>query len=187
MPVSPFTHKPTLEGDLVSLRPIRAEDAGVIDVLIRTDPDIPLLTGSVHSRTEQPPVMPLDDLRATYGRWAEAQDRLVLAVIDKSSGDMVGEVVLNEWDEANRSCNFRTLIGAAGRGRGIGTEATRLVVDHGLSRMGLHRISLEVLDLNPRARHVYEKVGFVHEGTAREAFLLDGEWIDVHSMAVLAP
>ena len=51
--------------------------------------------------------------------------------------------------------------------------------------MGLHRITLEVYDLNPRARHVYEKVGFVHEGTGRDALLLDGAWIDVHYMAIL--
>ncbi|MCH8611475.1 GNAT family protein [Arsenicicoccus dermatophilus] len=36
-----------------------------------------------------------------------------------------------------------------------------MVVEHGLTTMGLHRISLEVYDVNPRARHVYEKVGFV--------------------------
>jgi RimJ/RimL family protein N-acetyltransferase len=52
--------------------------------------------------------------------------------------------------------------------------------------MGLHRVSLEVFDFNPRARHVYEKVGFRHEGTGREALLFDGEWIDVHYMAVLS-
>lgn len=51
--------------------------------------------------------------------------------------------------------------------------------------MGMHRISLEVYDFNPRARHVYEKVGFVHEGTGREALLFDGAWVDVHYMAVI--
>ena len=72
-------------------------------------------------------------------------------------------------------------------GAGLGTEATRLVVDHGFRVLGLHRITLEVYDFNPRARHVYEKVGFVHEGTGREALLFDGEWVDVHFMAVLEP
>lgn len=94
-------------------------------------------------------------------------------------------MVLSDWDEGNRSCGFRTLIGAAGRGRGLGTEATRLIVEHALTTMGLHRVRLEVYDLNPRARHVYERVGFVHEGTGRDALLMDGEWVDVHYMAIL--
>jgi hypothetical protein len=67
-----------------------------------------------------------------------------------------GEEVVHDWDEHNRSCNFRTLIAAPGRGRGLGTEATRLVVGHGFEHVGLHRISLGVHAFNPRARRVYE-------------------------------
>lgn len=180
-----FTAKPTLVGDLVTLRPILAVDADTIDRLIREDDEIARLTGSIHRSTEQALDMPIEDLRAIYGTWAAADDRLVLGVIDKASGELVGEVVLNEWDKGNRSCSFRTLIGRPGRGRGLGTEATRLIVEHGLGPMGLHRISLEVYDFNPRARHVYEKVGFIHEGTGRDALLFDEEWIDVHYMAIL--
>lgn len=182
-----FSTKPTLEGSLVTLRPIRAEDADLIDAIIRDDEEIARLTGSVHSSDEQPAGMAIERLREIYGEWAQADDRLVLGVIDRASGDLVGEVVLAGWDEGNRSCWFRTLIGAAGRGRGLGTEATRLIVDHGFRELGLHRITLEVYDFNPRARHVYEKVGFVHEGTGRDALLFDGEWIDVHYLAALAP
>ena len=99
---------------------------------------------------------------------------------------MLGEVVLNDWDEDNQSSGFRTLIGQAGRGRGLGTEATRLTVQYGLQQLGLHRITLQVYAFNPRARHVYEKVGFRHEGTGRDALRFDDEWIDVHYMAALA-
>lgn len=169
----------------MTLRPIRAEDADLLDRIIRDDDEIARLTGSIHRSDEDSMGLPIERLREIYGGWATAEDRLVLGVVDNASGDLVGEVVLNEWDEGNRSCGFRTLIGAAGRGRGLGTEATRLTVEHGLRTMGLHRISLEVYDFNPRARHVYEKVGFVHEGTGREALLFDGQWIDVHYMAIL--
>lgn len=180
-----LTTGPTLVGDLVTLRPIRGEDADLIDRIIREDHEIARLTGSVSSSDEEPATLPLAQLRGLYAGWAQAEDRMMLAVIDNASGELVGEVVLADWDRVNRSCWFRTLIGAAGRGRGLGTEATRLVVDHGFRVLGLHRITLEVYDFNPRARHVYEKVGFVHEGTGREALLFDGEWVDVHHMAVL--
>ncbi|MCY1685120.1 GNAT family N-acetyltransferase [Kocuria sp. SL71] len=186
MESTPFTDKPTLRGELVTLRPIRAEDADEINAIIRADDEIALLTGSVHSSTEKFPGASIERLRDIYGAWAVADDRLVLAVMDNTTDELVGEVVLHEWDEGNESCGFRTLIGAAGRGRGLGTEATRLIVEHGLTKMGMHRITLEVYDFNPRARHVYEKVGFMHEGTGREALRLDDEWIDVHFMAILA-
>lgn len=183
---TPFSPTPTLTGRLVTLRPITADDAVAIKHIIATDRDVAVLTGSVHSFDENADTHSLEELREVYGAWAVAEDRLVLAVLDNASGELVGEVVLNDWDEGNRSCGFRTLLGAAGRGRGLGTEATRLVVEHGLTTMGMHRISLEVYDHNPRARRVYEKVGFVHEGTGREALRYDGRWIDVHYMGILA-
>lgn len=186
MSTTPFTAKPTLTGRLVTLRPVAAADADTIHRIIGSDHEVAKLTGSVHSSTEQMQSPPLQELREIYRGWATAQDRLVLAIIDNGSGEMVGEVVLNEWDEGNRSCNYRTLIGVAGRGRRLGTEATRLIVEYGLAVLGMHRISLEVYDFNPRARHVYEKAGFVHEGTGREALRFDDEWIDVHYMAILA-
>lgn len=169
----------------MTLRPICAEDAETVHGILRSDAEVARLTGSVHSSVESPVCMPVQQLREIYGAWAAADDRLVLAVIDNATEQFVGEVVLNEWDEGNRSCSFRMFLGAAGRGRGLGTEAAQLVVQHGLKSMGLHRIALEVYDFNPRARHVYEKVGFVHEGTGREALLFDGTWVDVHYMAVL--
>jgi RimJ/RimL family protein N-acetyltransferase len=181
-----FSSKPTLRGELVTLRPIVADDADVIARIIREDPEVSILTGSIHTSTEQLDPGSIEQLRAIYERWSTAEDRLVLAVIDNRSAEMVGEVVLNDWDEGNQSCGFRTLVGAAGRGRGLGTEATRLTAEYGLRVLNLHRISLEVYDFNPRARYVYTKVGFRQEGTGREALLFDGRWIDVHFMAILA-
>jgi RimJ/RimL family protein N-acetyltransferase len=77
------------------------------------------------------------------------------------------------------------LAGPAVFGRGYGSEATRLVVDYALDQVGLHRLSLEVFDHNPRARRVYEKCGFVLEGRLREALLWDGERHDSLTMAIL--
>ena len=71
-------------------------------------------------------------------------------------------------------------------GRGLGTEATRLVLAHAFDTVGINRIELEVYDFNPRARRVYEKAGFVHEGTKRQALYWDGAWVDAHLMAMLA-
>lgn len=179
-----FSHKPTLEGPLVRLRPIQGQDAEVIHRLIQ-DPDIAILTGSVHSSTPQPSPWSVESLRSIYEQWSTSDDRLVLAVIDRRTETMVGEVVLNDWHEANRSCGFRTLIGPDGRGKGLGTEATRMIIRYGLQSLGLHRISLEVYDFNPRARHVYEKAGFTHEGTGRDALRFEDRWIDVHYMSIL--
>ena len=52
---------------------------------------------------------------------------------------------------------------------------------------GSMRDELEVYDFNPRARHVYQKVGFVVEGVRRDALWWDGAWHGAVTMAILAP
>lgn len=173
-----FAHKPTLTGALVVLRPVDEGDYDALAVAM-ADPDVTRLTGS-HGEIGE------EKARQWYRTWKYQTDRLDLAIVDKASGEVVGEAVLNEWDPDNRCCNFRILIGPAGQGRGLGTEATRLIVGYGLEEIGLHRISLGVYAFNPRAQRAYEKAGFVVEGRFRDALLWDGEWVDEIMMSVLA-
>ncbi|GAA2759928.1 GNAT family N-acetyltransferase [Actinopolymorpha rutila] len=187
-PASIFSAKPTLIGKLVTLRPFLAEDTPVLRSMLR-DAEIGRLTGSVHATGE---VTPWDEtaearMLAWYSSRNAQPDRLDLAVVDRRDDACVGEVVLNEWDEPNRSCNIRIALVSAGQGRGLGTEAMRLMVAHGFEQLGLHRISLNVYDFNPRARRAYEKVGFVQEGARRDVLCLDGEWVSDVVMSILAP
>ena len=178
-----FAVKPTLLGEKVLLRPVAVTDTpGLVELL--NDPEARRLTGThtrVWSETER------ERAEQWYASRAEQTDRLDLAVVERSTGGYVGEVVLNELDPDNRSCGFRiALVGPRVFGRGFGTEATRLILAHAFETVGVHRVELEVFEFNPRARHVYERVGFVHEGTKRQALHWHGEWVDTHIMAVLA-
>ncbi len=173
-----FAHKPTLTGDLVVLRQL---DEGDYDALraAMDDPDVARLTGSHREIGEE-------QAREWMRTRKDQTDRLDLAIVDKASGAVVGEAVLNDWDPDNQCCNFRILIGSSGQGRGLGTEATRLIVGYGIEQLGLHRISLGVYAFNPRAQRAYEKAGFKAEGVLRDALRWDGEWVDEIVMSVLA-
>lgn len=169
--------KPTLTGELVVLRPVRETDA---TGLANVDGEALRLTGSHR-------VFEFGELREWYRTRADHSDRLDLSIVERATGDWVGEVVLNGLDHTNRSCGFRILLATAAHcDRGYGTEATKLVLRHAFDDVGLNRVDLEVYDFNPRARHVYEKVGFVHEGTKRQALYWQGQWVDAHLMAILA-
>ncbi|KPC66555.1 GNAT family N-acetyltransferase [Streptomyces chattanoogensis] len=181
VPFRRFRFKPTLDGELVVLRPVTVDDVSALMPMFR-DAEVARLTGS-HGEGAPDEAQ----LRAWYGSRAGQDDRLDLAVVERATGDVVGEAVLNEWDPGNESCSFRISFVPGAHGRGLGTEATRLIVGYGFEKLALHRISLEVYAFNPRARRVYEKVGFVPEGVLRGALLWEGERVDAAVMSILAP
>ena len=76
-------------------------------------------------------------------------------------------------------------ISQAHRGQGFGFEAMQLVIAFGFRELSLHRIALSVASYNEGAIHLYEKLGFKHEGTAREALQRDGQFYDSYSYGLL--
>ncbi|MGL5818871.1 MAG: GNAT family N-acetyltransferase [Phycicoccus sp.] len=176
--------KTTLRGARVTLRPFRDGDAETM-ARILSDPEVRLLTGYVETTAEAHEPQPLDDrLRHWYETRNDQPDRLDLAVDDVSTGQLVGEVVLNELDRDALTCNLRVLIGPEGRGGGRGTEAVAMASAYGIRTLGLRRITLEVFDHNPRARHVYDKLGYVVTGHREAAHVLDGVQIGATDMAL---
>ncbi|MEA2518989.1 MAG: hypothetical protein QOF49_1069 [Chloroflexota bacterium] len=170
--------KPTLTGERVILRPVDVGDlAGLVDLV--ADAEANRLTGT-HATFDEA------RLRDWYATRGEQTDRLDLAIVERAGGEYAGEVVLNDLDRGNRSISFRIALRPGFTDRGLGSEATRLIVEYAFETLGLHRIALEVYAFNPRARHVYERAGFVYEGTRRAALLWDGDWIDAVEMAIVA-
>lgn len=69
--------------------------------------------------------------------------------------------------------------------RGFGTEALGLWIGHLFSDSGVHRLGFDTWSFNPRAMHVAERVGFVHEGTQREVLQWEGQWLDLVHFGML--
>lgn len=175
-----FADKPTILGARVTLRPMVASDAAAMwrDAF---DEEVTHFTGTHADFTREQ----IDAWCATRG---EQADRLDLGVTDTETGAWLGEIVINDWDADNRSCSFRIALGATARNRGVGTEATQLIVDYVFDEIDdppVNRVSLEVFDFNPRGLAVYEKVGFLPEGVLREALFWNGEFHDAIVMSIL--
>ena len=175
-----FADKPIIRGDRIVLRSLDASDAASMWADVDDD-EIMHFTGTRAEFTRE-------QIDAWCASRPDQLDRLDLAVTDADTGAWLGEVVVNDWDPDNRSCNFRIALSAGGRDRGIGTEATRLVVEHVFEAIDdppVHRLSLEVFDFNPRAMTVYERCGFVREGVLRDVIFWRGEFHDAIVMSIL--
>ncbi len=89
-------------------------------------------------------------------------------------------------NEADRRARFAIGIADINKlGKGLGTEATRLVLDYAFNTLGLHRVDLRVLEYNQRAIRCFEKGGFVREGMEREGALVEGRWETDVMMSIL--
>ena len=101
--------------------------------------------------------------------------RFVVEVDDEPAGALAFSV-------ANRRSRiadlYAIMLHPGHRGRGLGVEATRLLVRHLVFDLGYHRVQLEVYGFNERALALFERAGFVREGARRRAYDRHGDWAD---------
>jgi putative acetyltransferase len=131
------------------------------------------------------PYQSAEQRRGHLARHMPGTYRLV-AVVD---GKVVGMVSL-QLEEAlrRRHCgSIRLAVHDAHQRRGVGTALLTALTDLTDNWLGLHRVELRVQVDHAPAIHLYEKFGFTIEGTARDALLRDGAYVDIYSMARLKP
>ena len=118
---------------------------------------------------------------------ASRSNNVRLAICEVESGRIVGAVYLLEIDWTHRCCEFAILIGdKQSQGKGLGEFATRGILTHAFLDLNLHRVHLTVLFTNPRAIHLYKKVGFIEEGCLRQSVFKNGKYVDLVQMAILS-
>ena len=101
-------------------------------------------------------------------------------------GDIVGEVILHDIRSPHNRMEIWK-IAVAAPGKGVGRKALELAVDRCFDVHGAHRVWLDLKLYNDRARRVYEALGFVSEGIARDSYLYEGEYESLEIMSVLRP
>ena len=69
--------------------------------------------------------------------------------------------------------------------QGLGREALEMLLHYGFEELNLHRIYLRVFASNERAVHLYEKMGFRHEGRWRDGEFRHGRYHDLLWMSML--
>lgn len=101
-------------------------------------------------------------------------------------GKCIGATRLSRIDRINRSARFSIgVFDSSQWNKGIGTEATSLVVAYAFEALKMHRIELYVLEFNKRALSCYKKCGFRIEGKARDSVLVGQTWQSEIVMSIL--
>ncbi|MEU4364844.1 GNAT family protein [Promicromonospora sp. NPDC023987] len=185
-----MTRGPLLHGEMMRLRPIEARDSERLWEAVQ-DPEGTRLTGTTAVFTRDQ----IDEWAATVSDRPGRYDWAICPAAERDgkpvSDELIGEIVLNDLDEDVRSANLRLQLLPNYRGRGYGREAIaevlRFAFDDvdGEAGLGLHRVSLDVLSINPRAQALYESLGFRAEGRLRDIYRDGDTWADAIVMSIL--
>jgi RimJ/RimL family protein N-acetyltransferase len=137
----------------------------------------------------EPPQLPdtLDSVERWYQSYVDGRDDVAwFTVYERESYRPVGWTELKDIDRHNGTAEFAIMIGAPdARGRGFGTEVTKLMLAYGFKGLGLFNIHLYYMEFNAGARKAYERAGFKEYGRRTGAYRVGDERWDVVYMQCL--
>ena len=169
-----------IRGERVSLGPFTADQ---VDAFYRWHNDYSTL------RTFEylPKPMTLARAREFYEELTAQSGCDLFAIYENMDWRLIGFAGLMDINPTNGTAEFGIMIGEPdARGKGYGTEATRLTLDHAFLALGLGNVMLTVYEYNITGIKAYEKVGFRVIGRRHKSKMMGGKLWDTVYMEALA-
>ena len=170
---------PRLDGQRVILRPFRRTDVATrFELGKRWQTDYSReIAGDLAEVAEY--------TRERAESWFNARPESMKWAIEVD-GQLAGEVRLDRIEEQDSNASLAIGIFSPNqRGKGLGSEAIALVLQHAFTNLNLHRVWLMVMESNKRAVAAYEKCGFTVEGKMRESVRTSKGWDSDLIMGIL--
>ena len=164
-----------LEGDNVDLRTIEEEDIE----FLRDNINRPEIRKNIGHRGPAN----LGQEKDFFEEVVSSDEGTHLSITRKGESDMVGIISLEPKSEGVAEIGI--WISPENHGKGFGTEASELLIEHGFNRERLHRIHARVFQKNEKSKSVWKKLGFTHEGTHRKDYFDDGKFWDTEIYGLL--
>ena len=184
---------PPIRGEMARLRPAAIEDLAKMDALHAFD-GAAVITGKdsqseramvhawVNRSVQWSSVGSTEEKSNQNAAAGDAQSRPTIAwsivpdFIDdakNTNGDIIGMIFLIDIDGWSKSARIQVILGRDYRGRGYSRDAMPRVMTYGFAPsevgLALHRIWVGVPAANTRSLSVYQSLGFMKTGTARDA------------------
>lgn len=171
---------------MISIRPIALADAEVIAALRRAGRDYLAPWEPARGEAAYTAEGVRGEIEGAFAR-AEAGVGLTYAIEDE--GTFVGQIFLNSIIRGPyfRSCSTGYWVARSAAGRGVATEAVRLVKEAAFQRLGLARVQAETLVDNYASQKVLQRNGFEPIGMAPAYLKIAGKWQDHLLFQVLNP
>jgi RimJ/RimL family protein N-acetyltransferase len=170
----------TIEGEHVALGPLRRDLVPLYQLWMNN-------LGTMRTLDLPPYPMTMEKEQDWYDRVSRAESDVSFTIYESETLRPIGNTGLHEVDYRNRTASFGIIIGEPEcRGKGYGTETTRLMLDYAFTALGLHNVMLIVFEFNDAGIKAYQKAGFKEFGRRRECRLVGGKLWDEVQMDCLS-
>ena len=163
----------------VRLEPLGMEHSAAVEELVRDPLSVRF--------TRIPEPAPPDFVQQWIGRYDEGRrdgTREGFAVVDRDGG-FLGLALAPSIEREAATAELGYIVAPEARGRGVGTEALRLLTDWALAQ-GMARLELRISVENEASKRVAVRCGYELEGVLRSTYLKVGVREDTEVWSRLA-
>lgn len=107
-----------------------------------------------------------------------AGTHLYASVVTKATQEIIGTVMLFNFDEEANHAEIGYVFCKDHWGKGYGTESVELVTDFAFKTLNIHKLNARVTDANIGSARVLEKNGYELEGTLKDQYFIEGNYFD---------
>ncbi|HZC74623.1 MAG TPA: GNAT family N-acetyltransferase [Gaiellaceae bacterium] len=161
-----------VETPRLTLRPFVAEDFAAMHAMRSGAEVARYLYGEPMSEDETRTLL---EKKMVGSAWAQEDDWLTAAAVERASGTTVGDVSLHWVSERDKTAEIGFIIDPRHHGKGFATEAARALVEWAFAS-GFHRVIGRTEARNTASAHVLEKLGMRLEARLVENEWVKGEW-----------
>ncbi len=172
-----------IETERLILRPLQTED---VDDILPYHSDLDSIRYIPWDQRDRDFVVDWLTRAVTYLGIQEGPPGLLLAMVEKSSGKVIGQLNSAMTDRANLTADVGYISHPNWRGRGFVNEALTGLINYLFTEEKVHRVIADIDIRNLDSIKVVERLGFRREATFIENDFLKGEWCSMHLYALLS-
>ncbi|MBQ6098508.1 MAG: GNAT family N-acetyltransferase [Methanobrevibacter sp.] len=108
----------------------------------------------------------------------KSPNNVMFAIVNLEDNELIGACGLNYIDWVNRNADLSIYIGLNGVyiDDVFAPDATKLLLDYGFDELNLHRIYVEIYDIDLKKQKLLEDLDFNFDGLLRETHWTEGKW-----------
>ncbi|MFJ7936609.1 GNAT family N-acetyltransferase [Sporosarcina sp. NPDC096371] len=174
-----------LDGETCYLRILTEQDASLFTELLTANKDYWTVFEPRNDSSYYSVAVQREKIRESIYQMRDRRE-YNFGIFDKQTDRLIGHISLYSIKRLPFSSGFVGYsIDEREIGRGLGTEAVRLVTHFAFGKMALHRVEAFVSPRNIGSMKVLEKAGYSQEGLMRKLLYINGVWEDHYMYATI--